>query len=590
MKVLLTAVNAKYIHSNPAVYSLRAYATDWKEHIEIAEYTINNRTEAILADLFQRKPEVIAFSCYIWNWRVIQELLTELPKVLPDTEIWLGGPEVSYDAQKILVQYSGLRGIMIGEGEKTFRELMEYYCTADISKQGNGKAERAAKTAGVMAQEAQKKASDPLEKIRGLYLPGTGFTGERELTELDSIPFFYQEMHDETETFANRIIYYESSRGCPFGCSYCLSSIDKSVRLRSLEKVKRELGFFLERKVPQVKFVDRTFNCNHEHAMGIWKYLLENDNGVTNFHFEVSADILTEEELELLGRMRPGLVQLEIGVQSTNPETIREIRRRMNLERLRRVVERLHAGKNIHIHLDLIAGLPYEDYDTFVRSFDEVYKMEPEQLQLGFLKVLKGSYMHEKTGDYGIYYRSNPPYEVLYSRWLSYGEVLRLKQVEEMVELYYNSGQFYHTLKQLENAFESPFRLYERLAAYYEDKGYFVNSPARSYRYDVLLEFAVLADQKREALYRELLTYDMYLREKCKSRPGFARDLTPYREELRRHQTDKREHVEVFYYPVWKSAPEQTEMSQKGPWYVRFDYEHRNPLNHAAAVRIEMIV
>lgn len=590
MKVLLTAVNAKYIHSNPAVYSLRAYAADWKEHIEIAEYTINNRTEAILADLFQRKPEVIAFSCYIWNWRVIQELLTELPKVLPDTEIWLGGPEVSYDAQKILVQYPGLRGIMIGEGEKTFRELMEYYCTADISKQGNGKAEGAAKAAGVMAQEAQKKASDPLEKIRGLYLPGTGFTGERELTELDSIPFFYQEMHDETETFANRIIYYESSRGCPFGCSYCLSSIDKSVRLRSLEKVKKELGFFLERKVPQVKFVDRTFNCTHEHAMGIWKYLLENDNGVTNFHFEVSADILTEEELELLGRMRPGLVQLEIGVQSTNPETIREIRRRMNLEQLRRVVERLHAGKNIHIHLDLIAGLPYEDYDTFVRSFDEVYKMEPEQLQLGFLKVLKGSYMHEKTGDYGIYYRSNPPYEVLYSRWLSYGEVLRLKQVEEMVELYYNSGQFYHTLKQLENAFESPFRLYERLAAYYEDKGYFVNSPARSYRYDVLLEFAVLADQKREALYRELLTYDMYLREKCKSRPGFARDLTPYREELRRHQTDKREHVEVFYYPVWKSAPEQTEMSQKGPWYVRFDYEHRNPLNHAAAVRIEMIV
>lgn len=590
MKVLLAAVNAKYIHSNPAVYSLRAYAADWKEHIEIAEYTINNRTEAILADLFQRKPEVIAFSCYIWNWRVIQELLTDLPKVLPDTEIWLGGPEVSYDAQKILVQYPGLRGIMIGEGEKTFRELMEYYCTEDISKQGNGKAEGAAKAAGVMAQDAQKKASDPLEKIRGLCLPGTGFTGERELTELDSIPFFYQEMYDETEIFANRIIYYESSRGCPFGCSYCLSSIDKSVRLRSLEKVKGELGFFLERKVPQVKFVDRTFNCNHEHAMGIWKYLLKNDNGVTNFHFEVSADILTEEELELLGRMRPGLVQLEIGVQSTNPETIREIRRRMNLEQLRRVVERLHAGKNIHIHLDLIAGLPYEDYDTFVRSFDEVYKMEPEQLQLGFLKVLKGSYMHEKTGDYGIYYRSNPPYEVLYSRWLSYGEVLRLKQVEEMVELYYNSGQFYHTLKQLENAFESPFRLYERLAAYYEDKGYFVNSPARSYRYDVLLEFAVLADQKREALYRELLTYDMYLREKCKSRPGFARDLTPYREELRRHQTDKREHVEVFYYPVWESAPEQTEMSQKGPWYVRFDYEHRNPLNHAASVRIEMIV
>ena len=521
MKVLLTAVNAKYIHSNPAVYSLRAYAAEYKGCIEIAEYTINNKTEAILADLYQRRPEVIAFSCYIWNWNIIQEILMELPKILPETDIWLGGPEVSYNAQEILEHYPHLKGIMVGEGEQTFLELMRYYCRAEAT---NEEKPMVCKTV---------PDADSLTQIKGLCLTESGFTGERELTDINSIPFFYEEDSGEMESFSNRIVYYESSRGCPFRCSYCLSSIDKRVRLRSLDKVKRELQFFMDRKVPQVKFVDRTFNCNHEHALGIWKYIKEHDNGVTNFHFEVSADILNEEELTVLSEMRPGLVQLEIGVQSTNSETIKEIRRTMDLDKLRNIVERIHGGKNIHIHLDLIAGLPYEDYDTFVRSFNEVYNMEPEQLQLGFLKVLKGSYMHEKTGDYGIYYRSNPPYEVLYSKWLSYEEVLRLKQVEEMVELYYNSGQFRHTLRILQNAFESPFRLYEKLAEYYEENGYFVNSPARSYRYDVLLAFAIFVDKEREALYRELLTYDMYLREKCKSRPGFARDLLPYKEEIR---------------------------------------------------------
>lgn len=568
MKFLLTAVNAKYIHSNPAVYSLQAYAAELKEHIEIAEYTINHRIEAILADLFQRKPEVIAFSCYIWNWQLVQELLAELPKILPDTKIWLGGPEVSYDAKEILASYPQLSGIMIGEGEQTFLELLRCYCQAEAE------------------QRITEVNENDLRHIKGLCLPACGLTGERELTDIDSIPFFYRELTGELDGFSNRIIYYESSRGCPFRCSYCLSSIDKKVRLRSLDKVKRELQFFLDRKVPQVKFVDRTFNCDHEHAMAIWHYLLEHDNGVTNFHFEVSADILNEEELALLQGMRPGLVQLEIGVQSTNPQTIEEIRRRMDLGRLRQIVERLHRGGNIHIHLDLIAGLPYEDYDTFVRSFDEVYQMKPEQLQLGFLKVLKGSYMHEKAGDYGIYYRSHPPYEVLYSRWLSYEEVLRLKRVEEMVELYYNSGQFRHTLKLLERAFASPFRLYERLAEYYEEKGYFVNTPARSYRYDVLLEFALLTDGGNEELYRELLTYDMYLREKCKSRPTFARDLTPYKDALRSIQQDKKEHVEVFYYPVWEMQAEQMAVRSEKPMYVRFNYERRSPLDHAAAVTV----
>ena len=567
MKMLLVAVNAKYIHSNPAVYSLKAYAAAFEKDIEIAEYTINHKTEAILADLFQRKPEVIAFSCYIWNWKQISELLFEVPKLLPDTDIWLGGPEVSYRAEELLEKYSMLRGIMVGEGEETFLELMKYYHEAEAaSKEGS-------------ASEVKNVSSHLLEQIKGLCLPETGFTQPRELTDIDAIPFFYEKECGGMEAFENRIIYYESSRGCPFNCSYCLSSIDKRVRLRSIDKVKQELGFFLEKKVPQVKFVDRTFNCNHDHALAIWTYLLKNDNGVTNFHFEVSADLLNEEELAILEKMRPGLVQLEIGVQSTNPRTIKEIRRTMNVERLRQVVERIRDGNNIHIHLDLIAGLPYEDYDTFVRSFNEVYAMKPEQLQLGFLKVLRGSYMYEMAEAYGIHYLSVPPYEVLYSKWLSYEDVLKLKRVEEMVELYYNSGQFVHTLQAFEQVFESPFFFYEALADFYERKGYYINSPARSRRYEVLLEFARCVDKEREELYRELLTYDMYLRERCKSRPSFARDLTCFKEEIRQRRSDKQEHIEVFYYPVWEDI---FEIKREDPCYIRFSYDRRNPLNHNA--------
>ena len=554
MKVLLVAVNAKYIHSNPAVYCLRAYAAEFQEYIEIAEYTVNNRAEAILADLFRRRPQVIAFSCYIWNWKVIQELLPEIPKVMPGIHIWLGGPEVSFDAPEILACFPQLTGIMLGEGEETFRELMEYYCNS----------------------------SKELTSMSGICLPGSGATGTRALGNLDSFPFPYENM----EEFRNRILYYESSRGCPFRCSYCLSSIDKSVRLRSLDLVKQELLVFLEQKVPQVKFVDRTFNCNHAHALGIWRFLKEHDNGVTNFHFEIAADLLNEEELSLLETLRPGMVQLEIGVQSTNLQTLREIHRTADFERLKEAVLRIRNGKNIHIHLDLIAGLPMEDYDSFVTSFNMVYFLGPDQLQLGFLKVLKGSCMYEKAEVYGISYHSAAPYEVLYSKWLSYEEVLKLKRVEEMLEVYYNSRQFTNTLRVLEQAFPHPFRLYEELASYYEAQGFAVNSPARSRRYEILLEFAVLKDGQREALYRELLTFDLYLREKCKSRPAFATDRAPFRDALRSREGDKKEHVEIFFYPVWESGRETAEKRRREPYFVRFCYEKRDPLSHNAEITI----
>ena len=576
MRVLLIAVNAKYIHSNPAVYSLRAYAQaalgDQPEvGIEIAEYTINQNTENILADIYRHRPDIAAFSCYIWNWNTIQELLPELPKLLPDTKLWLGGPEVSFHAEKILAQYTQLTGIMVGEGEETFTQLVRFY----------------------HAPKGQ------LQDIPGLVLP-QGRTQPRELTDMSKLPFLYEDLGK----FQNRIIYYESQRGCPFKCAYCLSAIDKSVRLRDIETVKKELQYFLDHKVSQVKFIDRTFNCNAAHALAIWRYLLENDNGVTNFHFEIAADLMTEEELEVLKQMRPGLIQLEIGVQSTNEQTLHAINRYMSLEHLRQVVDKIHSFHNIHQHLDLIAGLPYEDYDSFVTSFNDVYAMRPQQLQLGFLKVLKGSPIEEKAEEYGIVYNSRPPYEVLYSRWIPYDDMLRLKGIEEMVELYYNSCQFTHTLPVLEKEFSSPFALYEALSQYYEEKGYYINTPARAYRYQVLLEFAQQKAPARSELYAQLLTFDMYLRENLKSRPAFAlcwqqgeeekeqvrafyrqeaqtpQYLTGY-EGYQPQQLMKMTHIEYFTYPVWQQNMKMTQLSQKTA--ILFDYQKRDPLTYDAA-------
>lgn len=573
-QVLLIGVNAKFIHSNPAIYSLEAYA---KEHIgqeleagalELAEYTINQNMENILADIYRRKPEVAAFSCYIWNWNMIQDIITELPKVLPDIEIWLGGPEVSFHGEKLLERFEAVRGIMLGEGENTFTELLAYYQT-------------------------EPEGGKSLENIGGLLLR-SGVTGVQRPVLMEELPFFYEKYG--LERFENRILYYESQRGCPFRCAYCLSSIDKKVRFRELDTIKKHMQFFLEHKVPQVKFIDRTFNCNAKHAYEVWKYLKEHDNGITNFHFEIAADLLTKEQLGIMKDMRPGLIQLEIGVQSTNEQTLRAINRNTDLSYLREMTAKVHSFGNIHQHLDLIAGLPFEDYESFAKSFNDVYAMRPQQLQLGFLKVLKGSPIEERTSEYGIIYNTKPPYEVLYSKWLGFADVRKLKGIEEMVELYYNSSQFVNTLKVLESEFSSAFSMYEALASFYEEKGYAVHTPARAYRYQVLLEFAVLINPDRKDLYAELLLFDMYLRENLKSRPAFANERK--KEEIRafyqkeakqpRYLTDyegyqaaqliKMTHMEAFGYPVWKDSVEECTKSLEKTCYVLFDYRVRNPL------------
>uniref|UniRef100_UPI003FEF804F B12-binding domain-containing radical SAM protein n=1 Tax=Anaerostipes sp. TaxID=1872530 RepID=UPI003FEF804F len=460
MKTILVAINAKYIHSNLAVYCLRAYAKPYLEEIEIAEYTINQPTDAILMDLYQKKPDLLCFSCYIWNIEYVERTVREIHKLLPNIPIWLGGPEVSYDAKDVLNRLPQVSGVMKGEGEQTFLELLDYY---------HGKIKHLSEIPGITCKDGK----DILE------------TPWRPVMDLSKVPFVYEHIED----FKHKIIYYESSRGCPFSCSYCLSSIDKCLRFRDLSLVKKELQFFLDHKVPQVKFVDRTFNCRHHHAMEIWSYIKEHDNGITNFHFEVAADLLKEEELELISDMRPGLIQLEIGVQSTNPQTIEEIHRKMDFFKVADIVKRINAGHNIHQHLDLIAGLPYENLESFKQSFQDVYEVHPEQLQLGFLKVLKGSYMEKQKDRYGLVYKDIPPYEVLYTKWLPYDDMLVLKKIEEMVETYYNSSQFNNTLRLLESEFDTAFKLYESLANFYEKEGYDKVNHTRIARYEILYQF-----------------------------------------------------------------------------------------------------
>ena len=565
MKILLAAVNAKYIHSNLAVYSLRAYAGKYGQETDIAEYTVNQPVDEILMDLYGHAPDVLCFSCYLWNITYVKQLVRELPKILPETKIWLGGPEVSYSARRMLEQNPSVSGVMCGEGEETFREIAEYYHNR-------------------LLQGKEKSDGGPsLAAIRGIvYRDADGNieeTGMRPVLDLSSIPFVYSRIED----FRNRIIYYESSRGCPFSCSYCLSSVDKCLRFRDLELVKKELQFFIDHEVPQVKFVDRTFNCRHDHALEVWRYIRDHDRGITNFHFEIAADLLNEEEIRLIRSMRPGLIQLEIGVQSANGQTIQAINRKMDLEKVERTVKAVREKRNVHQHLDLIAGLPYEDFESFARSFNRVYAMKPDQLQLGFLKVLKGSPMYEKAGEYGLVCQERPPYEVLSTRWISYRDIVRLKKIEEAVEVYYNSGQFQNTMRHLEKEFSAPFEMYSAIADYYEENGLFKISHSRIARYEILSRF--LGD--RAALYREWLTLDLYLRDNVKNRPDFLGAESVSSDEAAafyRNEEKERNYLSGYEECDRRQMRKMTHLERVGEKLLLFDYRKRDPLTGNASV------
>lgn len=492
-KVVLAALNAKYIHSNLALrYLSRFQDNDKKHHIITREFTINQRPDFIIEELFRLQPDVVLFSAYIWNVETLRQLCPLLKKVMPECIIGFGGPEVSYESETFLAENPAVDFVMRGEGELVFTKLLEHWDTqipADFSEIG----------------------SLTYRKDGEIYA-----TMQEEPLDLGLLPFPYEPDFSDIQ---NQIIYYESSRGCPYQCGYCLSSVEQGVRFVPLEKVLPDLQKFLDANVPQVKFIDRTFNCKKSHAMAIWKYLHAHDNGVTNFHFELTADIIDEEMISFLKTVRKGLFQFEIGVQSTNPHTIQAINRNVNFEKLSGIVQKIKAGGNIHQHLDLIAGLPYEDYDSFGRSFNDVYALEPEQLQLGFLKVLKGSMLHQKQKEYEITYHDTAPYEVLTTHMLPFADTLRLKYIEEMVETYYNSGKFLHTLAYLVPLYESPFAFFEALSQFWLQEGCQYKSLSKIGLCDVLWAFV----QQKEAVdlvqFQWAMKFDIALHEKPKKLP-----------------------------------------------------------------------
>lgn len=458
MKLVLTALNAKYVHTNLAVRYLKEYSKNLEYQCLIKEFSINDQLENILEATMEEKPDVIAFSCYIWNIEMVIKLSTLIKKVNKNIEILYGGPEVSYDGKEFL---QGVDGdyLIEGEGEEPFRQFVLY-----------------------------KLNRGSIEEIPGLlYKDGQGnIKGKSnfDLLDMNRLPFPYR---DELE-FKNKIIYYEASRGCPFNCKYCLSSTIRGVRFRELDLVKEELTLLMERGVALVKFVDRTFNANRDYARKLWQYLKEVDSS-TCFHFEISADLLTDEDIELLSSVPKGRFQFEIGVQSTNEQVVRNIARTMNLEKLGHRVKELCLANNIHLHLDLIAGLPGESFESFKESFNRVYSFGPHVIQLGFLKLLKGSKMKEEEEQWGMVYSPYPPYEIIRNNDISYEELLILKKVETIVDKYYNSGNFNNILSYLMANFNSAFDFFLSLAKFFQKKGYFNRSISGVEYYRIFIEF-----------------------------------------------------------------------------------------------------
>lgn len=560
-KVILAALNAKYIHSNLALrYLSRFQNNNQKHHVETMEFTINQRLDFIAEELFRKQPDVVLFSCYIWNVEMLRQLCPILKKIMPDCVIGFGGPEVSYESETFLRENPAVDFVMRGEGELVFTKYLEHLDAGNPA------------TLGEIESLTYRQGDEIFS------------TPQMHPMDLALLPFPYE---DDFSDVQNQIIYYESSRGCAYHCGYCLSSVENGVRFVPLDKVLPDLQKFLGKNVPQVKFIDRTFNCKKSHAMAIWKYLHEHDNGVTNFHFEITADLIDQETIDFLKTVRKGLFQFEIGVQSTNPQTIRAINRNVDFAALSEIVQQIKDGGNIHQHLDLIAGLPYEDYDSFGCSFNDVYALHPEQLQLGFLKVLKGSMLHQKQKEFEIVYHDTAPYEVLTTHELPYADTLRLKYVEEMVETYYNSGRFLNTLAYLVPLYESPFAFFEALSQFWVGENYHYLGLSKMGLFDVLWRFV---EQNPKVDKRKLqweMKFDIALHEKPKKLPAW---LTVTNEE---QWHDK---VFAFYgnptlwqkclphYKSNKEAIRQTHLEVFGDEKqkaVLFDYGKRDLLGNA---------
>ena len=530
MKILLTAINSKFIHSNLAVRYLKAFTKDMDAECKIREFSINDREERVLEEIIKEKPNVVCFSTYIWNVEIVKRLSDLIKQVDSNIEILYGGPEVSYDSMVILEEISG-DYIIEGEGEKTFREFVEY-----------------------------KLGIKDIESIRGLFYKKNGkvnFNGSRPLMSMDELVFPYE----DDEDLNNKIVYYEASRGCPFNCKYCLSSTIHGVRFHKIDRVIEELNYFIEKKVKLVKFVDRTFNCNHKFSMAIWKFLIES-NTETQFHFEISADILKNEEIELLREAPEGRFQFEVGVQTTNDEVLSNINRFVNFSDIKEKVVELLSIRNIKQHLDLIAGLPGEDYDSFRKSFNDVHSIHPEEIQLGFLKLLKGSSMREESDKYNMKYSPYPPYEILSTNKISYFELIDLKKVEHMVDKYYNSQKFNNILNYFYPKFKEPFELFHELAMFYDKKGYFNRSIGSNEYYKLFLDFNEEVLKENNFILREIIRYDYLLHNKRRGIPDYIKsnitkeEERKIKDELREEYSFRDYSVEKFYIDIIKFIEE----------------------------------
>ncbi|WP_073153012.1 B12-binding domain-containing radical SAM protein [Paramaledivibacter caminithermalis] len=524
MKTLLTTLNSKFIHSSLALRYLWQYNKKQFEGISIEEYTINNDLDYILSEIYTKDYDLVCFSCYIWNFEETLEIAKNLRKVNKEVKILLGGPEVSYDPKAVLEECDYIDYIIFGEGELTLNELLNLL----INNRGN------------------------IFNIRGLAFREKNkiyMNEERCLIEdLDIIPFPYENLKE----LENRIIYYESSRGCPFNCQYCLSSTFRGVRYFSMNRIKRDLKKFIDADVKQVKFVDRTFNADKEHCLEIMKYLQKIDNGRINFHFEITAYLLDEEILDFLRSVRKGLFQFEVGVQSTYEKTLREIKRNMDFKRIKYVINELVSFNNIHLHLDLIAGLPYEDYGTFLKSFDDVYSLKPNKIQLGFLKLLKGSGIRMNHYKYGYIYKDEQPYEVMCNDYITYDEILKLKYIEEMTDEYYNSHNFDFSVDYIIKKFyKNPSSFFEDLSVFWRNMGYHHVSHGRNQLFKILIEFFKQNNFDNEDVFMEILKFD-YLRNKNANLPEFFNSIEIDDFKNRCHKFLQNEENIEKYLPMYK--------------------------------------
>ena len=500
MRVVLVAINAKFIHSNLAVRYLKAFTGELKYDCTIKEFSINDRREKILEEIMREKPDMVGLSCYIWNIDFCTSLARLVKLIDSNIKICYGGPEVSYSSREFLEVNSG-DYVISGEGEQTYYDLVDF----ELQR--------------IKKSDVSERHAVNIKNIKGLCFKGDDkviFNGDREAMDMNSIAFPY----DRNDNLDNKIVYYESSRGCPFNCSYCLSSTTKGVRFLNRERVKRELDFLIGKGIKLIKFVDRTFNCNPLFAMDIWRFLIGKDIDAT-FHFEISADILTDEEIELLNRAPEGRIQLEVGVQTTNWEVLKNINRKVKFCDIENKVKRIQEFYNINQHLDLIAGLPGENFESFKNSFNDVYSINPEKLQLGFLKLLKGSSMRDECGKWGIVYSPYPPYEVLKTNSISYDEICTLKKVDKMVDKYYNSGKFENIIKYFLNIFETPFDFYSRLGMFFYDKGYLNRNISVLQYYKVFLEFNEEYLKNENFELKEIIKYDYLKFNKKRWLPDF---------------------------------------------------------------------